>query len=58
MQTRAKSNIHKPLQKLDLHTTLSQHSDLKPTTSAQALKDPKWHQAMSDEFNALIRNGT
>jgi hypothetical protein len=34
MQTRAKSNIHKPLQKLDLHTTLSQHSDLKPTTSA------------------------
>jgi len=58
MQTRAKSNIHKPLQKLDLHTTLSQHSDLEPTTSAQARKDPKWHQAMSDEFNALIRNGT
>jgi histone deacetylase 1/2 len=58
MQTRAKSNIHKPLKKLDLHTTLSQHSDLEPTTSAQALKAPKWHQAMSDEFNALIRNST
>ena len=58
MQTRAKNNIHKPLQKLNLHTTLSQHSDLEPTTSAQALKDPKWRQAMSDEFNALIRNDT
>ena len=58
MQTRAKNNIHKPLQKLNLHTTLSPHSDLEPTTSSQALKDPKWRQAMSDEFNALIRNGT
>jgi len=58
MQTRAKNNIHKPLQKLNLHTTLSQNSDLEPTSSAQALKDPKWRQAMSDEFNALIRNGT
>jgi histone deacetylase 1/2 len=58
MQTRAKNNIHKPLQKLNLHTTLSQNSDLEPTSLAQALKDPKWHQAMSDEFNALIQNGT
>jgi len=58
MQTRAKNNIHKPLTKLNLHTMLSQHSNLEPTTSTQALKDPKWHQAMSDKFNALIRNGT
>ena len=40
MQTRAKNNIHKPLHKLNLNTMLSTHSDLEPTTSAQALKDP------------------
>jgi len=41
MQTRAKNNIRKPLQKLNLHTQLSKPLDLEPTTSAQALKDPE-----------------
>jgi hypothetical protein len=41
MQTRAKNNIRKPLQKLNLHSQLSKPLDLEPTTSAQALKDPK-----------------
>ena len=58
MQTRAKNNIHKPIHKLNLSTILSTNSNVEPTTSAQALKHPHWRQAMSDEFNALIRNGT
>jgi hypothetical protein len=58
MQTRAKNNIHKPINKLNLSTMLSTSFDLESTTSAQALKNPKWRQAMSEEFNALIRNGT
>ena len=28
------------------------------TCVSQALKDPRWHQAMSEEFDALLRNGT
>ena len=31
---------------------------LEPTTVTQALKDPKWRQAMSVEFDVLLRNGT
>jgi histone deacetylase 1/2 len=58
MQIRAKNNIHKPINKLNLSTMLSINSDLEPTAYAQALKNPKWHQAMSEEFNALIRIGT
>ena len=54
MQTRAKNNIRKPLQKLNLHTQLSKPLAHEPTTSAQALKDPKWHEAMSEEYNALV----
>ncbi|KAK0603909.1 hypothetical protein LWI29_010028 [Acer saccharum] len=58
MITRSKSNIHKPLQKLNLHTHLHQSAEVEPTTAVQALKDPQWRQAMSEECNALIKNGT
>ena len=37
---------------------LSQPSDIEPHTVNQALTDPKWRQAMNDEFDALVRNGT
>ncbi|RVW40389.1 Retrovirus-related Pol polyprotein from transposon RE2 [Vitis vinifera] len=52
-----KRNIHKPIQKLNLTTQLQQPT-LEPTTVTQALKDPKWRQAMSAEFDALLRNET
>ncbi|KAL5568103.1 hypothetical protein UlMin_024678 [Ulmus minor] len=58
MRTRAKNNIRKPIQKLNLHTQLSKPLDLEPTTPTQALKDPKWRKAMSEEYDALVRNGT
>lgn len=32
--------------------------DLKPTTSTQAKKDPKWHQIMFEEYDALVWNRT
>ncbi|RVW49538.1 putative mitochondrial protein [Vitis vinifera] len=55
--TRSKHNIHKPIQKLNLTVQLQQPT-LAPTTVTQALKDPKWRQAMSAEFDVLLRNGT
>lgn len=58
MTTRAKNNIHKPIRKLNLHTQLSKSNDLEPTTVTQALKDTKWRRAMSEEYDALVRNGT
>ncbi|XP_043691675.1 uncharacterized mitochondrial protein AtMg00820-like [Telopea speciosissima] len=33
-------------------------TDEEPTSFASANKDPKWRGAMSEEFNALLRNGT
>ncbi|KAE8671053.1 filamin A-interacting protein 1-like [Hibiscus syriacus] len=55
--TRSKHNIHKPIQKLNLTAQL-QPSTLEPTTITQALKDPKWRQAMSEEYKAgLVAKG-
>ncbi|KAK0572019.1 hypothetical protein LWI29_024964 [Acer saccharum] len=58
MTTKAKNNIHKPIQKLNLHTQLNSLTDFEPTTMSQALKDPNWRKAMSEECNALVKNGT
>ena len=58
MTTRAKNNIHRPLTKMNLTIVLSQPSDIESHTVNQALTDPKWRQAMNDEFDALVRNGT
>lgn len=56
MRTRGKNNITKPVQKYSLNTV-----KLKPTipkTVAEALNDPNWRNAMLEEINAQIRNGT
>ncbi|KAL5563338.1 hypothetical protein UlMin_033085 [Ulmus minor] len=58
MITRAKNHISKPIQKLNLSTQLSPPTDIEPTTATQALKDQKWRRAMSQEYDALVRNGT
>ena len=58
MTTRAKNNICKPLTKMNLTVVLSQPSEIEPHIVNQALTDPKWRQAMNDEFDALVRNGT
>lgn len=54
--TRSKNNIHKPITKLNLSAHLAQK--VEPTSVTQAIKDQKWRQAMSAEFNALVHNGT
>jgi hypothetical protein len=59
MRTRAKSGFLMPRQLFDLSatTTTTQISPI-PSSYRQALKDPNWHAAMLDEFNALLRNDT
>ncbi|KAH9715895.1 hypothetical protein KPL71_021241 [Citrus sinensis] len=58
MVTRSQHNIFKPKQ---LHHAITKHplpEPIEPTCSSQALKDPRWRVAMSDEINALLKNGT
>lgn len=58
MVTRSRHNIFKPKQ---FHHTITKHPLPEPielTCSSQALKDPRWRVAMSDELNALLKNGT
>ncbi|KAL6332494.1 hypothetical protein AAG906_008525 [Vitis piasezkii] len=38
---------------MNLHTQLTKRDDHEPTTLTQALKDHKWHRAMSEEYDAL-----
>ncbi|KAL6333900.1 hypothetical protein AAG906_039311 [Vitis piasezkii] len=58
MTTQAKNNITKPIQKLNLHTHKPTFQNTTPTSISQALKYHNWHQAMSKEYDALVRNGT
>ncbi|GKV31443.1 hypothetical protein SLEP1_g40129 [Rubroshorea leprosula] len=57
MRTRSLNNIFKP--KI-LFQALSQCPTplSEPTCVTQALKDPNWRRAMSEEFSALVRQGT
>ncbi|KAL9411808.1 hypothetical protein AB3S75_045417 [Citrus x aurantiifolia] len=43
---------------MNLHTQLTTGNDNEPTTLTQALKDHKWRRAMSEEYDALVKNGT
>lgn len=53
MVTRGKSSIFKPKV-----LTISLSEDLEPSTITTTLSNPKWKQAMKEEFNALIKNNT
>ncbi|GJU32219.1 ribonuclease H-like domain-containing protein [Tanacetum coccineum] len=55
MITRSQSGIVKSIDRLSLHT--SSISPI-PKNPSHALKDPNCHNAMYDEYNALIKNGT
>ncbi|GJU16023.1 ribonuclease H-like domain-containing protein [Tanacetum coccineum] len=55
MITRSQSGIVKPIDRLSLHT--SSISPI-PKNPSHALKDPNWRNAMYDEYNALVKNGT
>nr|GEZ98770.1 ribonuclease H-like domain-containing protein [Tanacetum cinerariifolium] len=55
MVTRLQSGIVKPIDRLSLHTTSI--SPL-PKSPFLALQNPHWNNAMHDEYNALVKNGT
>nr|GEY48928.1 zinc finger, C6HC-type [Tanacetum cinerariifolium] len=55
MVTRSQSGIVKPLECFSLHT--ASISPI-PKTPFVALQNSHWRQAMLDEYNALIKNGT
>nr|GEV53027.1 ribonuclease H-like domain-containing protein [Tanacetum cinerariifolium] len=55
MVTQAKAGIFKPLERIYCHVTTT--SPL-PRSYVHALHDPNWKEAMLDEYNALITNGT
>ncbi|GKD08397.1 ribonuclease H-like domain-containing protein [Tanacetum coccineum] len=55
MVTRAKAEISKPLERMNCHVTTT--SPL-PRSYLHAFRNPYWHKAIVDEYNALISNGT
>ncbi|KAI3684681.1 hypothetical protein L6452_33906 [Arctium lappa] len=55
MQTRAKSGIHKPKVQFNLST---QAISPLPSNPKVAMLDPNWNVAMTDEYNALIKQHT
>ncbi|GJZ82660.1 ribonuclease H-like domain-containing protein [Tanacetum coccineum] len=55
MITRSQSGIVKPIDRLSLNTFLISPI---PKNPSDALKDPQWRNAMYDEYNALVKNGT
>jgi hypothetical protein len=55
MVARSQSDIVKPIERLSLHT--SSISPL-PKSPFLALQNPHWNNAMYDEYNALVKNGT
>ncbi|GJS70059.1 ribonuclease H-like domain-containing protein [Tanacetum coccineum] len=55
MVTRARAGIFKPLERMNCHVTTT--SPLL-RSHVHALHDPNWKEAMLDEYNALITNGT
>ncbi|GKA06177.1 ribonuclease H-like domain-containing protein, partial [Tanacetum coccineum] len=55
MVTRSQRGIVKPIERLSLHTS---YVSPIPKSHFLALKDPNWCNAMYDEYNALVKNGT
>nr|GEW77918.1 NBS-containing resistance-like protein [Tanacetum cinerariifolium] len=55
MITRSQSGIVRPIDHVSLYTSSISHI---PKNPSHALKDPKWCNAMYDEYNALVKNDT
>lgn len=56
--TRTSTRARKPVQKLNLHTTITPLTDTIPTSVKEALKDPRWRRAMFEEIDAQLKNHT
>lgn len=57
MITCSKNGIYKPKQ-INTVTKFPLPTPTEPSCPSQAIKLPEWKNAMSDEFNALLANGT
>nr|GEV87029.1 ribonuclease H-like domain-containing protein [Tanacetum cinerariifolium] len=55
MVTRTKARLSKPLARMNCHATTTSPI---PRSHLHALRNPNWHKAMVDEYNALILSGT
>ena len=58
MTTRAKNGISKPNTKYASTAQVQRQTNFIPTTIAQALADPHWRKAVTDEFNSIVKNET
>lgn len=56
--TRISTRQCKPVQKLNLHTTVQATADTIPTKVAEALKSAHWRKAMTEEINSHFQNHT
>lgn len=57
MTTRSMNNIYKPKQ-MHVVTKHPLPLSLEPTCVSQAISEPRWRAAMSDELTALMKHGT
>ena len=57
MVTRSMNQIYKP-KKLHAVTKYPIPHTIEPSCVSQALHDPHWRRAMSEELTALMRHGT
>ena len=57
MQTWSMSGVFKPKVVLSL-ATKECPTNFEHTSYTQASKDARWKEAMTEEFNALVQNGT
>ncbi|XP_071727594.1 uncharacterized protein [Rutidosis leptorrhynchoides] len=55
MVTRYRLRTTKLVQRLNLHVATPSPT---PKSYSNAFNDPNWHNAMNEEYNALIKNGT
>ena len=58
MITSSQNGIVRPYRQPNATTRHNLPNTEEPSCASQALHDPKWRAAMSDEFNALLHNST
>lgn len=54
MITRSRNGIYKP----EVYAVTAFDTPTEPHSVKEALMDPKWKEAMNDEYQALLRNNT
>jgi len=58
MVTRTQTGSLKPKKPFSMSTTTPTSAIVEPSCHSQAINDVHWRHAMSEKYNAVIRNGT